>query len=185
MFDNKRFRKRQNVHSFHNNLNIRLILQVLILVSLLRIPYVPNILYTICVILFLQFMGILCVSIIVVNLSEPLSMYNHSTVTVVISTHQNFLCISLMYISFLSLKFIARIIKLLYITFSYLNYTIKVLMLTLLLQTFLKFTRRKPIIPLFKSLTATIWKGSIFSHIVFRLSMKDSLTKLKAHPVKY
>ena len=44
---------------------------------------------------------------------------------------------------------------------------------------FLKFTRRKPIIPLFKSLTATILKGSILSHIVFHLSMKDSWTKLK------
>ena len=58
-----------------------------------------------------------------------------------------------------------------------------VLMLTRLLlpAIFLKFTRRKPIIPLFKSLTATIFKESIFSHIVFHLSMKDLWKKLKAN----
>ena len=58
-----------------------------------------------------------------------------------------------------------------------------VLMLTRLLlpAIFLKFTRRKPIIPLFKSLTATILKESIFSHIVFHLSMKDLWKKLKAN----
>ena len=80
-------------------------------------------------------------------------------------------------------KFIARIIKLLLYYLLLLKLYNNVLMLTRLLLPvmFLKFTRRKPIIPLFKSLTATILKGSIFSHIVFHLSMKDSWTKLKAY----